>query len=288
MGRIGGFKDSGSVRHYREIYARVRAQWPPGAEDLRVDTRFGGTHVIRHGTGPPVVLVPGSGATAANWVPNAGALAASYTVIALDTLGYPGLGTQIAPIGRPVDLALWLEDVLDGLGIDTAHVGGLSYGAWASMQLAWHAPRRVDSLLLLEPGGNSIGRPPLRALPTFLRMLVNRTEAEYERFGRLVEGGWPNDPDRQRLVNYGLAHYRSSVPMIRYASDEQLHRLRMPSLVLLGENSIVHDASKVRTRVRRLMPEACVEIIPGAPHPLAETHAEVVNEKVLAFLKSHG
>jgi pimeloyl-ACP methyl ester carboxylesterase len=103
-----------------------------------------------------------------------------------------------------------------------------------------------------------------------------------------MEGGWPNDPDRQRLVNYGIARYRPSVPMIRHASDEQLHRLRMPSLVLLGENSIVHEPGKVLARVRRLMPEAQVEIIPGAPHPLADTHAEVVNEKVLAFLKSHG
>jgi pimeloyl-ACP methyl ester carboxylesterase len=288
MGQIGGFKDSGAAKEYRRIYARVRAQWPPGAEDHDVETRFGRTHVIRHGHGTPIVLVPGSGATAANWAPNAEALGARHTVIAVDTLGYPGLGAQTAPIRRPVDLALWLEDVLDQLGVEAAHIGGLSYGAWASMQLAWHEPRRVESLLLLEPGGNSLGRPPLRSVPRFLRMLVGRGEAEFERFGRFVEGGWPNDPDRQRLVNFGMAHYRPSVPMIRYAKDEQLRRLYVPTLVLLGENSIVHNPRQVLARVQRLMPEAQAEIIQGAPHPLTETHADVVNERILGFLKSHG
>ncbi|EWM10996.1 alpha/beta fold hydrolase [Kutzneria sp. 744] len=287
MGKIGGFTDSASAKQYRQIYARVRAQWPAGAEDHDVQTRFGRTHVIRYGQGPPILLVPGTGATAENWSPNAEALGARHTVIAVDTLGLPGLGAQTAPIRRPVDLALWLEDVLDQLGIDTAHVGGLSYGAWASMQLAWHEPRRVESLLLLEPGGNSLGRPPLPSLPRFLRLLALRTEAEFERFGRFVEGGWPNDPDRQRVVNFGMAHYRPSVPMIRYAKDAQVRRLHMPTLVLLGENSIVHDPRQVLDRVRSLMPEVEADIIDGAPHPLAETHAGTVNDRILAFLTSH-
>jgi pimeloyl-ACP methyl ester carboxylesterase len=155
------------------------------------------------------------------------------------------------------------------------------------MQLAWHEPRRVESLLLLEPGGNSLGRPPLPSLPRFLRLLAVRTEAEFERFGRFVEGGWPNDPDRQRVVNFGMAHYRPSVPMIRYTKDAQVRGLHMPTLVLLGENSIVHDPRQVLDRVRSLMPDVEADIIDGAPHPLAETHASAVNDRILAFLTSH-
>lgn len=284
MGRIGGFTDELAAARYREIYARVRAQWPAAAEDVQVPTRFGSTHVIRYGQGPPVVLVPGSGATAANWSPNAAALGERHTVIAADTLGYPGLDDQTAPFEGPADLGIWLADLLDGLRVDTAHVGGLSYGAWAAMQLAWHAPARVRSLLLLEPAGNSLSRPPLRSLPALLRLLAARSEAAYERFGSVVEGGWPNDRDRQRLVNFGMAHYRTGVPMVRRVSDEQLRRLTQPALLLLGGASVVHDPRKVLARARALMPAVRAEIVPDAPHPLSETHANYVNGQVLAFL----
>ncbi|QUQ66194.1 alpha/beta fold hydrolase [Kutzneria sp. CA-103260] len=284
MGKTGGFNDELSASQYRGIYARVRAQWPAAAEDLDVPTRFGRTHVIKYGQGPPVVLVPGSGATAANWSPNAAALGERHTVISVDTLGFPGLGQQTEPFTGPSDLGVWLADLLDGLRVDTAHVGGLSYGAWASMQLAWHAPARVESLLLLEPGGNSLGRPPLRSLPAMVRLLLARSEAAYERFGRVVEGGWPNDRDRQRLVNFGMANYLSAVPMIKYVSDDQLRRLDQPTLLLLGGTSIVHDPVTVLARARALMPNVQAEIIEGAPHPLAETHAEIINERMLEFL----
>jgi pimeloyl-ACP methyl ester carboxylesterase len=284
MGRIGGFKDKSAASRYREIYARVRAQWPDAAEDLDVPTRFGDTHVITYGSGPPVVLVPASGATAANWSPNAAALGERHTVIAVDTMGYPGLSDQTDPLSGPADLGVWLADLLDGLHLDTAHVGGLSYGAWACMQLAWHAPDRVRSLILLDPGGNSLGRPPLRGLPAVLRLLAARDEAAYARFGLLVEGGWPNDPDRQRLVNFGMANYLSAVPMIKYASDDQVRRLDRPTLLLLGGTSIVHDPRRVLARARALMPDVRAEIVDGAPHPLAETHAKIVNDRVLAFL----
>jgi pimeloyl-ACP methyl ester carboxylesterase len=284
MGRIGGFTDDAAASEYHGSYARVRAQWPSASEDLYVPTRFGTTHVIRHGTGTPVVLLPGSGATAANWSPNAAALGQRHMVIAVDTLGYPGLGNHTAPFSGPADLGVWLVDLLDGLGLDTAHVGGLSYGAWASMQLAWHAPARVESLLLLEPAGNSLGRPPLRSLPALLRLLAARSEGAYERFGRVVEGGWPNDRDRQRLVDFGMAHYRAAVPMIRYASDEQVRRLVRPTLLVLGGASIVHRPRQVLARAEALLPDVHAEIIPGAPHPLTETHADLVNAKLLAFL----
>jgi pimeloyl-ACP methyl ester carboxylesterase len=284
MGRIGGFTNELAASQYRGIYARVRAQWPDAAEDRYVPTRFGGTHVIKYGAGSPVVLVPGSGATAANWSPNAAALGERHTVIAVDTLGYPGLSDQTDPFTGPADLGVWLADLLDGLQLDTAHVGGLSYGAWACMQLAWHAPERVESMILLEPGGNSLGRPPLRSLPAVVRLLASRDEAAYARFGLIVEGGWPNDRDRQLLVNFGMANYLSGVPMIKYASDDQVRRLTRPTLLLLGGASIVHNPRRVLARARALMPDVCAEIIDGAPHPLAETHAKIVNRRMLAFL----
>jgi len=72
--------------------------------------------------------------------------------------------------------------------------------------------------------------------------------------------------------------------MIRYVSDDQLRRLDQPALLLLGGASIVHHPGKVLARARALMPEVWAEVIDGAPHPLAETHADIVNERMLAFL----
>jgi pimeloyl-ACP methyl ester carboxylesterase len=67
-------------------------------------------------------------------------------------------------------------------------------------------------------------------------------------------------------------------------SDEQLRSIRVPALILIGENERIYSAEKAVSRVRRVAPQIRVEIIPGAGHDLWVSQAEVVTGKILAFL----
>jgi pimeloyl-ACP methyl ester carboxylesterase len=113
-------------------------------------TPSGRVHYRRAGDGPPVVLlhaVPGSSEVI---VPLLSQLADRFTVLAPDL---PGWGLTTAPAGDAPGLdafAAIVEEWLDALGLDAAHVYGAGAGAWVAAALAARAPDRVADILLDE------------------------------------------------------------------------------------------------------------------------------------------
>jgi 3-oxoadipate enol-lactonase/4-carboxymuconolactone decarboxylase len=105
---------------------------------------------------PPVLLLHSLGTTLHMWDPQAAALTRRYRVIRMDMRGH---GLTEAPDG-PYSMAMLAQDalaLLDALGVERAHVGGVSIGGRIALQMAAMAPRRVLSLMpcdtALEFGG---------------------------------------------------------------------------------------------------------------------------------------
>src|SRR4051812_33124484 len=117
---------------FRGAYDKVMARWPADREALAVPTGFGTTHVNVCGPrdAPPLLLLPGgSGATSASWFANVADLARTHRVHAPDLIGAPGRSGR-ADDRHPrtvADLTAWLDALLDGLGIESAALGGHSY-----------------------------------------------------------------------------------------------------------------------------------------------------------------
>ena len=103
-----------------------------------------------HGPADAPVLVLGSsiGTDRTMWDAALPRLAARFRVVRYDHRGH---GSSPIPPG-PYDLAGLADDLvqlLDALGIEHAHLGGLSLGGMVAMQLAATRPERVDRLALV-------------------------------------------------------------------------------------------------------------------------------------------
>ncbi|MBQ0826612.1 alpha/beta fold hydrolase [Streptomyces tagetis] len=101
------------------------------------------------GSGTPVLLSASLGTTAAMWAPQRERLRDEYRVIAYDHRGH---GDSPAPPG-PYRLAGLVDDalaLLDTLGIDSAHVVGVSLGGTVGLALAAGHPDRVRSLVTVN------------------------------------------------------------------------------------------------------------------------------------------
>jgi len=104
-------------------------------------------HHVVDGDGPVLLLGPSLGSTTAMWEPQVAPLAERFRVVRYDHRGHGG---SPVPDGS-YDLADLGGDVLallDTLGAQRAHVGGLSLGGMVGMWLAAHAPERVARLAL--------------------------------------------------------------------------------------------------------------------------------------------
>jgi 3-oxoadipate enol-lactonase len=97
--------------------------------------------------GPALVLSSSLGTTRELWDAQLPALAPHFRVVRYD---HPGHGQSPAP-DRPItveDLALGVVELLDTLEIERASFCGVSLGGAIGMELALHAPDRLDRLVL--------------------------------------------------------------------------------------------------------------------------------------------
>jgi 3-oxoadipate enol-lactonase len=100
------------------------------------------------GSGPALVLLHGSGGNRATWWRQVAALAADFTVVAVEARG-AGRSTGAESSG-PVSGTADLEAVRTHLGLDAWHVLGHSLGGWTALRYACTYPAVTTSCVLVS------------------------------------------------------------------------------------------------------------------------------------------
>ncbi|GAA3062191.1 alpha/beta fold hydrolase [Streptomyces goshikiensis] len=219
---------------------------------------------------PPLVLLPGGGATSTVW---GGRRGRGSGADAPGACGRPGGGARAQRSGRgrairtPEDLAGWLDAVLDGLdGLGApgpVTLAGHSYGAWIAAHYATRHPRRLARLVLLDPTQVFAGLRPgyvLRALP----MLARPTPARIRSFLRWETGGADLDPAWLRLRDE-----TARFPTVRPVTGPRPGPAgldRFPLHILFAEQARCHDSARAAATARAALPGARVEMLPGVSH----------------------
>src|SRR6201993_517968 len=113
---------------------------------------------IRHGSGVPLVLCNGIGASLEVLDPLVEQLDPDSTVIRFDVPGTGGSPTSVVPYGFPY-LAWVLGRVLSKLGVSVVDVLGISWGGALAQQFAFQNPRRCRRLVLVATGTGALMVP---------------------------------------------------------------------------------------------------------------------------------
>ena len=132
----------------------------PHARTIEVGGATVALHVL--GTGPPLLLLHGSGpgTTAwAAWEPLCEALAGRFSLVAPDQAGF---GATPVPAGRDARRSLWTEQalaVMDALGHERYAVAGHSMGGAVALSLAAARPHAVRSVVGIGSMGAAMALP---------------------------------------------------------------------------------------------------------------------------------
>lgn len=191
---------AGRLRVRRDLHLGVgflaATAGPAEAGQLRVrtiGTSAGSLSTMDAGTGEPVILIHGLGATKASFLPTLAALTPGYRAIAVDLPGFgdsdkPVLGSYDAPFFARAMIAL-----LDALGIERAHVIGNSMGGRVGIEMGLRYPERVRRLVLLAPSlawlRSRPWAPYLRWVPTQLGLIQPAPRPVVEAIVRRVVPG---------------------------------------------------------------------------------------------------
>jgi pimeloyl-ACP methyl ester carboxylesterase len=169
------------------IYEAKLAACQLDYEERDVATFAGKTHVIVTGPqdGPAVLLLHGINAGAPLALEAMRDLTDRYRIYAVDTVGQATKSAETRLSVKDNSYGKWLDEVMQALGLPTATVIGVSYGAFLLQRLIAHAPRRVSKAIFVVPGGvvNGSGWRSLTELfIPLIRYNITKKEAHLVKF----------------------------------------------------------------------------------------------------------
>jgi pimeloyl-ACP methyl ester carboxylesterase len=233
------------------------------------------------GTGRPLLLSHGYGATSAMFGPNLAALSQAHQVITWDLRGHGDSQSPADPACYPAEQALAdMAALLDELGIDRAVLGGHSLGGYLSLDFALAFPDRVSGLVLIDTG------------PGF------RNDEARDGWNRRAEG------TAARLAEYGVAAlgdsaelhaggHRDVTGLILAARGTLTQRdghvlnglpaISAPTLVVVGadDKHFLAAADYMTSKI----PSARKVVIPAAGHAPNIDQPELFNAELTPFLE---
>jgi len=245
------------------------------------------------GSGDPLVLIPGLGATSALWDSVATELARSFCVILADNRGV-GQSIPKRPPRTLEDFSVDLVELMDHLQIARAHVMGLSLGGMIAFQLASDHPSRLDRLVLVScthrfsPYLREMARLLGHALRYFPQDVFRRT---IELLGTAPEylDAHVDDIERKMAIARESALPRSGVAKQLWCLARQdreegwAHRIATPTLVIAGEQDHLIPACYAR-RMAQQIRESEFMVVPGCGHNPFEEKPDVVLPRITEFL----
>lgn len=244
------------------------------------------------GSGAPLLLVGGYGTTRLIWEDaTLDRLAQRHRVVVFDQrgVGETDAGTAGFSIRRFAEDA---EGLIQALGLGKCHVLGWSMGSLVAQELALAHPERVDRLVLYASYADW-SFPPAKET---IDLLGDESGTSEERGMRWVEALFPPRWLAENLRRVGEIFSRplgrvpgESAALQQKAiqdwegSMERLQTLRMPTLLLSGDQDVIVPPENSRLMARRL-PDAVLRIVPGAGHGLMFQDPESFCSIVLGFL----
>ena len=253
-----------------------------------------------HGSGQPLVLIPGLGYDGWMWHRMIPGLAEHFQVISIDNRGS---GQSAKPPG-PYSATLLAADVvglLDNFGLPRAHILGHSMGGFIAQALALDYPERVDKLIL---SATNFGGP--RHIPIMPEAMSVLTDVSGDPIARLRRGiaiscapGFAemNPEFVEYWVNYRVqnpidpAGYQAQLAIglslipEAAAFEGRLGAVQAPTLILFGAHDKVVPPGNANLLAARI-PEAQVVILPDAGHFFPFETPDAAVAEVVRFLKT--
>jgi non-heme chloroperoxidase len=227
-----------------------------------------------------------------------------YRVVAFDRRGH-GRSSQVSD-GHDMDhYAADAAAVVEHLDLrDAVHIGHSTGGGVVARYVARHGKGRVAKAVLMsavppimvKTPGNPDGLP----IEVFdgLRDSLAANRAQFYRdlpagpfygFNRpgakplesVIDNWW-----RQGMMGGAKAHYDGIKAFSETDLTEDLKSIDVPTLVMHGDDDQIVPYKDAALLAIKLLKHGTLKIYPGFPHGMLTTNAEVINQDLLAFIRS--
>lgn len=187
-----------------------------------------------------------------------------------------------------------LAGLLDALAIDSAHIGGISYGAEVSMVFALKYPEMTKSLIVID--GVSEIHPLLKAQTYPWLMAAERNDPELllrtsyhmnfaEDWIKANQAFIENSVERYAELDMA-ALVRLMKAFFTLDITDRLSEIKAPTLVIAGEEDLIKGPEYAEI-IANHIPGSELVHVPGSGHALCLEKPAVLNTLLLGFVQKH-
>jgi pimeloyl-ACP methyl ester carboxylesterase len=254
------------------------------------------------GRGYPIIFVHEFGSDCREWGAQVRYFSRSYRCIAYNARGYP-------PSDVPEDLNMYgwefsvddIASVMNGVGVERAHIVGLSMGGYAALQFGLRHPGKASAIVAAGAGS---GSPPshreawLRDTPVTARGFLERgMDAMAEEMGNSPTRiqlkykdprGWQDFVDHLRQhsargMSNTMMRYQTLRPSLHDFRDA-FAKLTTPVLLAVGDE----DAPCIETNLmlKAAIPTAGLWMCPNTGHAINLEEPAAFNAEVERFFSA--
>ena len=217
---------------------------------------------------------------------NVEALSQRYRVYAVDTISEPNKSILTRPISfdQRRDFVDWLEDLFNGLQINSVYLVGNSFGGFLALNAALYLPEHVKKIVLISPAATFVPIPAWSRhfIPANIIGLIVRSNAILLKPYEWIWQDFPKEeyirqcaPPQQLPVAHAIGLLQCSATMNYARSECRFSSYRRSRSDL--------QAGACHPATTRLVPNLIAEIVPNANHIAEYTASDVVNQKILDF-----
>jgi 3-oxoadipate enol-lactonase len=253
-----------------------------------------------HGKGEALVLIMGYGGSSAWWFPQVPVSSRQYRVVAFDNRGTGQSDKPDMPYTMEM-MAGDLNGLLEVIGVDVAHIFGVSMGGMIAQHFALSYPEKVSSLILgcTTCGGQHSIIPDAEAMSALFDMERMQRLTPEEGMRELLPFLFSQefiDNNRVFIEQFIAKTTEYVTPLHSYVSQaaaigghdtyERLPEIKAPTLVIAGDADRLIPVENSRLLASRI-PQAELVILKKMGHGFwveAETEA---NKVALDFLRRH-
>ena len=247
----------------------------------------------RAGTGPPLVLLHGAWSDSREWRVQLEQLSDEFTVIAWDA---PGCGGSWDPPDE-YPLTAYADAVaglLAAIGVDRAHLLGISFGGGLALEVYRRHPALARSLVLAGAYAGWAGSLPPDEVAARVRRALDEADRPPAEWAPSYLPGFFAGPVPQHAIDEVLEimldlRPASIRPMLTAfaAADlrDVLGTIAVPTLLLYGELD-VRAPLTVAEELHRCIPDSELVILPGVGHVTNVEAPDEFDAVVRRFLRS--
>jgi pimeloyl-ACP methyl ester carboxylesterase len=257
-------------------------------------------HVEQAGEGTPILFIHEFGGNHSSWEPQLRYFSHRHRCITYAARGYPPSDVPLSV--ESYSQALAADDavaVLDGLGIDRAHVVGLSMGGFCAVHFGLRTPERARSLTVAGAGYGCEKQFEDYFRGVSLEVAENFEKQGAREFSKIYAlgasrvqfqnkdpRGWREFADRLAThSDRGAANTMRGVQARRssfYDLEDELKRMNVPTLVVVGDED--DHCLQPGIFLKKTIPACGLSVFPKTGHTLNLEEPGAFNSLLAEFI----